>query len=85
MDENAPAFSVDVPLYNDQIKRGMKVNILLNGQWGSFRSQPILSTLGTDFSRLLPLVDDASKEVDIHYVGLISVGKKRGNEVSYLF
>lgn len=37
MDEKAPLFSVDEPMYKDQLAKDLAVNIYKDGQWGSYR------------------------------------------------
>lgn len=34
-DNKAPAFSASSPLYQEQLKKGLAVNMLLNGIWGT--------------------------------------------------
>ncbi|VVC31174.1 Hypothetical protein CINCED_3A017392, partial [Cinara cedri] len=37
MDENAPAFSLDEPLYKNQLKKDLALNVYKNNVWGSYR------------------------------------------------
>ena len=36
-DRNAPKFSLDNPIYRNQLKLGLAINVLRNGIWGSYR------------------------------------------------
>lgn len=38
MDQDAPPFSIENPFYKKQIQSGLPINILKDGQWGSYRS-----------------------------------------------
>jgi fatty acid synthase, animal type len=36
-DKNAPKFSLDNPIYQNQLKLGLAINVLRNGKWGCYR------------------------------------------------
>lgn len=41
LDAGAPAFSTQHPLYRDQLALGMRINVLLEGVWGSLKILPL--------------------------------------------
>ena len=43
-DDKAPAFDLQNPLYNSQLKLGLAINVLRDGKWGSYRHLQILQT-----------------------------------------
>jgi fatty acid synthase len=40
-DPKAPKFSLNVPLYTDQLRKDLAVNVYKGGQWGTYRHLPL--------------------------------------------
>jgi fatty acid synthase len=41
-DPDAPSFDLDHPFYAKQLKLGLAINVLRNGEWGSYRHLPMI-------------------------------------------
>lgn len=41
LDADAPAFSLSEPLYSEQLRLGLHVNVLYRGTWGCWRALPL--------------------------------------------
>ncbi|XP_069677436.1 fatty acid synthase-like isoform X2 [Periplaneta americana] len=41
MDESAPPFNLNLPVYCQQLKKNLAINVFSNGQWGSYRHLPL--------------------------------------------
>lgn len=42
VDKTAPRFSIHHPIYRQQIRKDMAINVYKNGQWGSYCHLPII-------------------------------------------
>lgn len=45
MDDNVPAYAKDSKFYQKQLEKGLAMNILKNGKWGSIRHLSVTETL----------------------------------------
>jgi len=46
MTPNAPPFSLENPLYSEQLRLNVPVNVYFDGKWGSYRVIPLSMTIG---------------------------------------
>lgn len=41
MDDDAPPFDLNNPFYSEQLAKDLAVNVLKDGQWGSYRHEAL--------------------------------------------
>ncbi|CAH0778224.1 unnamed protein product [Bemisia tabaci] len=65
--EGLPPISVDRNFYSEQIKRGMVINVLVNGQWGTYRRQSIPQQQA-NLTQVLHLLEQSVEGVSVNFV-----------------
>ncbi|XP_072160808.1 fatty acid synthase [Bemisia tabaci] len=70
LDDHTIPFSLNESFYLEQLEKGVVVNVLKNGKWGGYYGTPISKPVPENVAKILPHFDQASEEVDLHYIGL---------------
>jgi fatty acid synthase len=78
-DPDAPLFDLNLPFYSEQLKLGLAMNVLRNGQWGSYRLLPMIQKNELQ-STLDHLFADMSIKGDLSSIKWFKSSKKTSNE-----
>lgn len=60
-DENAPPFDREAALYRDQLRKGIAVNVYVNGEWGTYRHLSITNETTSDAKGRRSVLDCLTK------------------------